>query len=145
MQMYDRDDPADNWKTAKRGDPTEQDISLQWREEGNAEDGEERRRESTVTIVDKHGRWALCPILLTVIKSTSQTALRPENMPRRIQLENIFLSRRPHKSANYVRSITRSLELFFFQLENFVLLLAFLPRTADVIRDFPWARVKRRS
>lgn len=80
----------------------------------------EKRRQSIVTIVDKHGRWALCPILLTVIKSTNQVALRSENMPRRVQLENIFLSRLPHKSANYVRSITRSLELssFFFRLRK---------------------------
>lgn len=51
MQMYDQDDPTDNWKTAKRGDPTEQDISLRWWERENA--GADEREEKAV---DSHHR-----------------------------------------------------------------------------------------
>lgn len=44
MQMYDRNDPTDNWKTAKRADPTGQDISLQ---------GRERREEETRKLMEQ--------------------------------------------------------------------------------------------
>lgn len=46
MQMYDRNDLTDNWKTAKCADPMRQDISLRGREKEKGDmkiDGREKK------------------------------------------------------------------------------------------------------
>lgn len=68
MQMYDRNDPTDNWKTAKRREIRYGKILVFGDEKENAKVDE---KETVVIIVDKHGTTfdkLLRLILLTMIR-----------------------------------------------------------------------------
>ena len=68
MQMYDRNDPTDNWKTAKRKEIRYGKILVFGDKKKNAKVDE---KETVVITVDKHGATfdkLLCLILLTMIR-----------------------------------------------------------------------------